>query len=274
MKNRKPVMLGGLLTAMILSISMVGFAEANLGPEDYLKPDLDLLYEAEYIELTEKELKYDKNGKNKEAIKNSSQERHEDLVEELNSRGIYHKSQTLDNSMEGYVITNTQSIDNSINSIDVISYSPIQSNIETNDNICSPCGETHNKKLSVRSGMEWDHSVIPWWKVRTVGPWSAYVNTNDLAFSTAQLTGGASNINMYIHTKSNHAVTTAAFHISSEVWVKEQSGNWVKIADVDKSYPSVYYPYKFTMKGDSIHTISSTPGNTQHKVTLDVYAIS
>jgi hypothetical protein len=240
--------------------------------DDALKKDFDLLKEAEKIEEKEKGLKYDKDGNNKDSIKNEDQKRHEDIVKELNSRGIFHKSQTLGDSMVGYEVVNTQSISNS-DQIQVITYSPTGNNIETDDYVCSPCGETHDKKLSIKSGMEWNNSYFPAWVNRVESDWSKFGDMYEAARS--QISGNEHDVRIYVKTKSNHPITTASFTIHSDVFIRDQHGGWVTLGSTFiKAYPQVYYPYAFSIKGDVLYTKDYLPGPTRHIASITILAIS
>ena len=88
---------------------MAGFAQDR---DDRSKTDLQLLEEAECIEKTGKNPKYGSDGKIKDdCAKNKCQTHHEEIARELDSRGIFHKSQMPDTSMAKYKIDDSQAAD-------------------------------------------------------------------------------------------------------------------------------------------------------------------
>lgn len=267
-KTTIAVMSVSLIVAITLSLTTTDWVWATTN--NSTGTDYDLLYEAEQIEMIEQNIKYDESGQMRGGTQNESQERHQEIVQELNSRGIYHKSQTFDTSLEGYRVVDSTTTNGAGNQIDVVMYSPIEDTIDPTDNVC--CGGTHNKKLSVRAGIEWPNEHFPWWKHWIVGPWSSY--SNSFGASTAETVSGHDDMKMYFHTKSDHAVTTASFTISSDVMVKTTSGGWTTIDDASVFYSGVYYPYIYTLKGDYIGDEHSLSGPTRNVVSMSIHSIS
>ena len=205
--------------------------------DDSSKTDLELLKEAELIEKTETNLTYDNNGNMRNEAQNENQELHEELVDELNSRRIFHKSQTIDNSLTEYEVTSTQTPGTDGNPIEVAILSSIENNIETNDSVC--CGGTHDKKLAVKAGMEWSNEYFLLWKNRVESEWSAY--SNGFASANVETVSGHSDLKMYFWTKSNHAVTTASASFTSDVLVRNSNGDWSSIDTNSKPFVNEHY---------------------------------
>ena len=268
MKNAKTVLFASLIVTAVLSLYMTDTVMAT--SDDSSKTDFELLKEAELIEKMETNITYDNNGNLRSAAQNENQERHEELVDELNSRGIFHKSQTIDNSLAEYEVTSTQTSGTNGNPIEVAILSSIENNIETNDSVC--CGGTHDKKLAVKAGMEWSNEYFPLWKHRVESGWSAY--TNSFASASVETASGHSDLQMYFWTKSDHAVTTASASFTSDVSVKNSNGNWSVIDTNYKTFVNVYYPYLFSLKGYMFDEEYSTPGPTRHAISMNIYAIN
>ena len=255
----------------MMDVSSSPNGNVNEGVSDATKSDFILLAEAEGIEKKEKNLKYDTKGNNKNTVTNNDQKRHEEIVKELNSRGIFHKTQTCDISLSEYEVVSTQTVN--INSpMEFSIFALIVDGIETHDSICSSCGQTHNKNLSVKSGMEWLNLYFPLWDHRVEGTWSPF--SDSFGVSTSEILGNEHDVTLYVQTKSDHAFTTATFTITSDILIKDQWGDWIPLEDpVIKAHLNVYYPYYSTIKSDTLQSEDWLPGSTKHLTTIAIHTI-
>jgi len=269
-KNTKTILFAGLIAAMILPFSGMMMAEAV--KDDKSKSDHDLFKEADKIEKKYNDhFKYDKDGKNKSGT-SDEHKRHQEIVKELNSRGIFHKSQDQTNPMIGVPVNTLSSIQvNEHQSVDVFLMAPEVSTIETNDSACTSCGDTHDKKLSFKSGIEWNSPSFPWWEYRVESTWSAWTATTET--KTSSVSGDEYEIRPYVMVKSDHAVTWADFQVLSEVKIMDQNGKLVSAQDIIYQYTDIYFPYTSTELPGYFPTMSYISAGSVHEVTLQLLNI-
>ena len=264
-KTTKTILFASLIAALILPFSGIDYAEAKT--DDRLKSDTDLFIEADNLEKQHKEFKYDKNGKNVSGESNDHK-RHQDIVEELNSRGIFHKSQDQQLMMESSPSNNGHGHEHQ--AVDVFLLSPVGSNIETNDSVC--CGGSHNKKLSIKSGMEWNSPTFPWWEYRVESSWSSFTPTSVTA--TSMISGNEVNVRPYVTVKADHAVTWADFQVGSEVFVKDIHGNYVSLGLNTGTYSNIYFATLATENTGMFPNEPSLPALAKHTTEIQITSIS
>ncbi len=267
-KNVKTILFASLIAAMVLPFATVDFAEAK--KDDSIKSDFDLMNEAEKIEKTEKNIRYDKDGNNKDSIKNSDQKRHEDIVKELNSRGIFHRSQDQPLLLDQYKVDSISSEHNPTHqTVDVFLTSPVSS-VETMDYVC--CDGTHDKKLSIKAGMEWNSPHFPWWEHRVESNWSPFVN--DHIVSETQIGSSENNVRPYVTVRADHAVTWSTFQISSLITVLDQHGEYISLEPLTPHpYDGVYFATKATENTGNLGFHPLLPAAARHTTALQIFSI-
>ena len=284
-KTMKTILFAALLLAMILPFSVMGVADAapnqnandkakdksksNNGKSDKTKDkgksDHDLFKEADKLEKKYKDhFKYDKEGKNKSGQSNDHK-RHQDIVEELNSRGIFHKSQD-----QQLMMATIETSSSSSQTVDVFLMSPQISDIETMNSVC--CGNSHNKKLSIKSGLEWNSPTFPWWEYRVESSWSSFTPTSTT--KTVTLGGEEVNVRPYVTVKADHAVTHADFQVGSEVKIMDQNRKLVSLGLNTGHYSGIYFPYNWSTETGMFQSESYLSRGSTHTTEIQIQSIS
>jgi len=265
--NGKTILFAVLIAAMIIPVSGIVMTEAR---EDYSsKTDEYLFIKADNIEKKYKDgFDYNKVGNNKSG-NSIDHKKHQDIVDELNSRGIFHRSQDQPSTMTPISIS-----DGSVNQHEILDVFLIESkSIETNGSVCTDCEPRHGKMLSIKSGIEWNAPYFPWWEYRVEGDWSQWTNT--FGNAVTHVDGDENDIRPYVMVTSNHPVTFADFQMGSTIRIIDQNGDLIPLTSVPvgQQYADVYFPYSTTEHKGFFPGVTYISAGSTHEVEIQISRI-